>query len=46
MFICIKHLNYRMVLRICLPMQETQEMQVQSMGQEDSPGGGHVNLLH
>ena len=26
-------------------MQETQEMQVQSLGQEDSPGGGNDNRL-
>ena len=31
--------------RICLPMQETQEMQVWSLGQRDSPGGGNGNSL-
>ena len=33
------------VIRICLPMQETQEMCVPSLGQEDSPEGGNGNLL-
>ena len=28
-----------------LAMQETQETQVRSLGQEDSPGGGHGNPL-
>ena len=33
------------VVRICLPMQETQETWVPSLGQEDSPEGGNGNLL-
>ena len=28
-----------------LPVKETQETQVQSLAQEDSPGGGHDNPL-
>ena len=31
--------------KICLPRQETQEMQVQSLGREDSPGEGNGNPL-
>ena len=33
------------MVRICLPMQETQETWVPSLGQEDSPEGGNGNLL-
>ena len=32
-------------LRIRLPMQKTQEMQVLSLGLERSPGGGNGNLF-
>ena len=29
--------------RICLPMREIQQMQIRSLDQEDSPGGGNDN---
>ena len=32
-------------LRICLPVQEPQEMLVQSLGQERSPGEGKGNSI-
>ena len=37
-----------MVLVVKTPpaIQESKEMQVQSLGQEDSPGGGNGNPLH
>ena len=35
-----------LVVKTAPAIQESKEMQVQSLGQEDPPGGGNANPLH